>query len=36
MQVIKLRDGRTEPFNGQKIDFAISKAGFVPQELREK
>ena len=35
MQVIK-RDGRTEPFNGQKIDFAISKAGFVPQELREK
>lgn len=35
MQVIK-RDGRIEGFDGQKIDFAISKAGFVPQEVRDK
>lgn len=35
MQVIK-RDGRIEEFDGQKIDFAISKAGFVPQEVRDK
>lgn len=35
MQVVK-RDGRLEPFNSQKIVDAISKAGFVPQEIREK
>lgn len=35
MQVVK-RDGRLEPFNSQKIVDAISKAGFVPQETREK
>lgn len=33
MQVVK-RDGRVEPFNEQKIVDAISKAGFVPEDLR--
>lgn len=35
MQVVK-RDGRIEPFNQNKIVEAISKAGHVPQDLREK
>lgn len=34
MQVIK-RDGRMEEFKEQKIDSAISKAGFVPADVRK-